>query len=95
MTGQSEMTTVFVIFPDFFEIERQKQEEDLHEFVRDVFPDLHSQLKYLTFGSIHFFNCDYFIANFTQVLFHFFCLIYESPREYHLTISSESYMGCD
>ena len=55
MTGQSEMTTVFVIFPDFFEIERQKQEEDLHEFVRDVFPDLHSQLKYLTFGSIHFF----------------------------------------
>ena len=47
------MTTVFVIFPVLFEIERQKQEEELHEFVGDVFPDLYSQLRDLNFVRIH------------------------------------------
>ena len=45
MTGHQEITVNFVILDFLFGIEREKQAEDLHEFFRDVPPDLHPQLK--------------------------------------------------
>ena len=36
-------------FAFFIYRERQQQEEELNEFVRDVFPDLHSQLETVNF----------------------------------------------
>ena len=39
------MTVNFVILPALLRIYRETHEDDLHDFVRDVSPDLHPQLK--------------------------------------------------
>ena len=59
----SEMTSKFSISPDFFETEREQQEEDMKEFVRDVFPGLHHQIKGLVWFLVVpiCFNYDSFI----------------------------------
>ena len=44
-TGQSEIIVDFVISTTFFEIEREKQEEEVQDFVRDVFPYLYTKIK--------------------------------------------------
>ena len=45
VTGKSEITVDFVISTTFFEIEREKQEEEVQDFVRDVFPYLYTKIK--------------------------------------------------
>ena len=63
VTGHSEMTSKFSISPDFFETEREEQEEDMKEFVRYVFPGFHPQLKGLVWFLVVpiCFNYDSFI----------------------------------
>ena len=58
------MTVEFVILPDLFQVNREKQEEDMQEFDSYVLPELYPQLKGLIFVSVHFLNCGYFIENY-------------------------------
>ena len=74
MTGNSEMADDFVILPTLFEIEIEKQEEYLWDFVRDIFPDLHPQVKGLTFLASVCYNFYYFIENSHPGFILIFCL---------------------
>ena len=55
MNGHSEMTSNFIIFHNFFEIERGKQEDDMQNFDRGVLTDLNIQIKGLGFAISHLF----------------------------------------
>ena len=50
------MAIKFVILPSFFEVDTEEQEEDLQEFIKEKFPDLHPYIKYL----VLFFNAHLF-----------------------------------
>ena len=64
------MTFNFDIFAVLFEADMYKQEEELQDWMRDVFPVLHNNIKYLVKFLLEyiFFNYDYFI----ETLTHFF-----------------------
>ena len=49
------MTVDLLVLSTFFKIYRDKHGEGFQEFVRDVFPELHPQLKGLIFVSINFY----------------------------------------
>ena len=49
------MTIKVVVLYGFFEIEKDKQEDDPMEFLGDIFPELHFQIKRFTFVRIHLF----------------------------------------
>ena len=63
------MTVEFVDFTDFFEINRYKQDEELQEFDRYNFSDLHPQIKGFIFVTFLFFCYKCFIENSHQSFF--------------------------
>ena len=55
VTGQSSTTVDFDISPILFDADWDEQEQDMQEFRRDIFNDLHTQLKNcLVLVSVHF-----------------------------------------
>ena len=50
------MTVESMIFPNFFDIVREKQEDDLMELFRYALNDLNPQLKVLVIVSFQFFT---------------------------------------
>ena len=69
-------------------MERDKQEEDLEDFVWGVFHYLHLHIKASVFGNVYLFNYYHFIGNYHPRVF-IFCLICEYPNDYNFIISSE------
>ena len=54
ITGNSEITVEFIILPDFFEVNRETQYDELQQFVMYVFTDLNPQIKDLVSMNVHF-----------------------------------------